>query len=361
MYAHTPLNETLLGSPGPDHGNGPFHGTVYFQYMNQKNVGKGNQLRLGLNTDTIWIIWDIGERLPGPWSFTIKAQGQFGFAGMTPDYFQAGRFYPDAGFLSFYGLFGGQARYRLTPALRVVGHLELRQWFFMESTDAVGALVLPRNGPGIRAFLGLHLFKMKKLRKGRLQQGINAKIELHGKKRLNQEKWGAVDINGKMDLRNRFEPGFLAVQWFASVEAALCLHRTFGASLQISGGQSWQADDLQRFQIGGDLPFLPQVSGTYFSEFVVDDYLLVNLRFFWLPLERLRLIPQFDFFLGNDLSRTNQLSELTSVIGLGLQTEFFLSSAIRLVLKMSYAPNVTRPTTPGGFKVVLGVIGSWWP
>lgn len=362
-YAEIPLNQGI--NIPLDQGNGPGHGIIYLQYTNQTHVGTGNQLRLGLNTDTVWAAWDIGATSGQAFVFTPYIKGQFGFGEMTPDYIKEGTFIEEMSFFSFYGEAGLEGRYHLASSYRIEASLAFRYWWFAHrGPSEVSGFVLPQNSPALQGSLRFVGDTMnRRLMGGRLHEGMYLAITGQLRHRFTNQSWGGAQTPFG-DRRNQSISPFPTVQLLAHAEWAQRLHSTIVLSIKFEGGTGWFADDLHRFKVGGDNTYIPMISGTNFAEFVVDSYALAHLTMVFLPIKWLRITPQVDVgFLPNPTRANPNTPEANTtgvVVGLGLAFDFFLQDYMRIHVKAGFAPNVTRLQQQGGWKVFAGYAASWW-
>lgn len=359
VYGEIPLNQRL-GIP-LDQGTGPGHGIVFFQYTDQEHVGEGNQLRVGLNTETVWLAWDLGATSRRALVVSPYLKGQFGFAEMTPDYIKAGAHLRDLSFYSMSAEAGVELRLRLVPTLFLAGSLALRYWFFLQSAESGEAgFRLPPNSPALRSSLSLSWERMDTQRqRGRLRHGLRMRATVEVNRRFFQQPWGGLSTP-VVDRRNATPSAYPNVRVMAEAEGSVCVHPRICLMLDASGGMGWFGDDLQRFKIGGDNVYVPMLSGTYFAEFVVDAFFLAHARFAFLPWMWWRITPQVDVAWIPDPLRTGNRDERRWILGLGLNLDFFLRDNLRIHVKVAYSPNAPRPTRDGGFKTMIGFVGYWW-
>lgn len=358
VYGELPLNAAL--HIPLDKGTGPAHGIVYFQYTDTQHVGSGNHLRAGLNTDTFWLAWDIGKSSQRPFVFSPYIKAQFGFGEMTPDYIAQGQHIESLSFLSSYVEWGFDWQYKLHPTLALEGLLNIRYAFFGHRGPSEKArFQLPNAGFGLQAQLRLNWDQMdRNIAHGKLHKGLRARFIGQVRERWNRHPWGGYQTAHK-DTRNQTQSAFPTLQMMLLFEWSHMLHQQWTVALQTSAGISWFADDLHRFKIGGDNPFIPSLSGTYFAEFVVDAYWLSHFKLTWLATHWLRLTPQFDWAWLPDILRTGT-SDSRWVVGIGMTFDFFIQDSMRFVLKLSYSPNAPRPENTGSFKVFVGYVAKWW-
>ncbi len=360
VYGELPLNQGI-GIP-LDRGNGPGHGIVFYQYTDQKHVGKGNQLRAGLNTDTVWLAWDIGATSGRPLVLSPYLKGQFGFGEMTPDYIRAGRFIEELSFFSMYAEVGLDLRWKLVPTLFLVGRVSFRYWFFFHRGEASkkAGLILPANSPAARSAISLVWNAMDThVARGRLRQGFRAKATIALRRRFVQRSWGGF----KTSLEDKRNTGFYSqpnIRMTAQAEGSVCVHPRICVGLELQGGGGWFADDLNRFKLGGDNDYVPMVSGTYFAEFVTDSFILSHFRLVFLPWMWWRITPQVDIAWITDPLRVGKAKDSRLVLGLGLNLDFFIRDNMRIHIKLAYSPNAPRPERDGGVKLMLGYVANWW-
>lgn len=359
VYGELPLTQDLLIPL--DQGRGPGHGIVFFQYTDQTHFGEGNQLRVGLNTETIWLAWDLGATSGRGTVLSLFAKGQFGFAEMLPDYIAAGRFIEELSFFGLYAEAGAELRHTLFRSLSVGGALQLRYWWFAHrGISEESGLILPANGPGLLS----HVFvewddRNTNILGGRLSEGVRVRLEGRLRRRFVNHPWGgfATSFN---DQRNRSQDNLPSLQTILTMEGTVRLHHRLTLSLDASAAFGWFADDIQRFKVGGDNDYIPMLSGTYFAEFVVDAYVLTHLRLQWLPIQWLRITPQLDLAWLPDGLRRGRPEDLLLIVGLGLGLDFFIRDYMRIHIKFGYSPNAPRPGRDGGFKAFFGYVWSWW-
>lgn len=359
VYGEIPLAKSL-GIP-LDQGTGMAHGIVYYQYTDQKHVGQGNQLRVGLNTETVWLAWDLGATSGRPFVLSPYLKGQFGFAEMTPGYIRAGQHLRELSFLSLYGEAGIEMRWKLISSLFLSGHVAFRYWFFLHSPESQRAgMILPLNSPALRSSLSLSWERMNTwVLRGRLRQGFRFQATAAIHRRWEQRSWGGLHTE-TVDLRNQNFFAAPNLQLTAHADAAIVVHPRIGISLDATAATGWFADDLYRFKVGGDNDYIPMLSGTYFAEFVVDSFFLAHLRLWFVPWTWWRIVPQIDLAWIPDVLRQGQAMNHRWIVGLGLNLDFFIRDNIRIHIKGSYAPNAPRPTQDGGVKVMVGFIAHWW-
>jgi hypothetical protein len=358
FFFYAPLNQNL--GINLDRGTGPWHGAAALQYTEQKKVGRGNQLRVGFNTETFWLAWDLGVLSPRRVTGSVYLRGQAGFAQMTPDYLRQGQHLRKLSFFSGFGAAGGELFVKLDSIWKMEAQLEFRYWTFWKGEQT--EMVLPTNSPALRAHLGVSTSLPTKLfHRGRLRQEAKFQAQMRLRRRFFHSAWGGEFVQGQKDPRNQFEPSLAAFQLYLEGTGSLCLHSRFCLRGQLSGGHSLEADDLQRFQVGGDLRYLPQVSGTYSSEFLTDTYALANLMVQWLPVNWLRVTPQVDVVVLADPRREGKSDQFGFLLGLGLSLDFFLRHNMRIHARFGYSPFSERGGATGGFKAILGFAGHWWP
>lgn len=359
VFGEIPLNQGL-GIP-LDRGNGMGHGIVYYQYTDQKNVGKGNQLRVGLNTETLWLNWDIGATSRRSFVLSPYVKGQFGFAEMTPDYIRGGLHLQELSFLSMYAEAGLDWRWNVASRFFVSGQVAFRYWFFFHSGESEQAgFILPANSPGLRSSLTLSWEQMKTwVLRGRLREGFRAWATVSLRRRFTQRSWGGLRT-ATQDLRNAVFHSNPNVQVMGGFDGSVRVHSRIAISLDASAGTGWFADDLFRFKIGGDNDYIPMLSGTYFAEFVVDSFFLAHLRFQFVPWMWWRISPQVDLAWLPDPLRTGNQNESRWVVGIGLNLDFYIRDNMRIHVKVAYSPNAPRPEQDGGLKTMVGFVAYWW-
>ncbi|TNE46709.1 MAG: hypothetical protein EP343_22605 [Deltaproteobacteria bacterium] len=359
VYGEIPLNQGL-GIP-LDLGNGMGHGIVYYQYTDQKHVGLGNQLRVGYNTETVWLNWDIGATSGRSFVISPYIKGQFGFAEMTPDYIKGGVHLQELSFLSMYGEAGLEMQWNMVSHLFLTGRVAFRYWFFLHSPASEQAgFVLPQNSPALRSSATLSWRQMNTwVLRGRLREGFRAWFRVSLRRRFLQRSWGGF----KTSIQDERNVGFTNnpnVRVMGQMEGAVRVHSRIAIALDASAGTGWFADDLNRFKIGGDNDYIPMLSGTYFAEFAVDSFFLAHLRLMFVPWMWWRITPQVDIAWLPDPLRTGDNNESRWVVGIGLNLDFYIRDNMRIHVKLAYSPNAPRPERDGGVKVMVGFVGYWW-
>lgn len=262
----------LGGVEGWNDDSQPAHGVVLVGY--DAALDGGGVLSGEYNTDTLRVMASgvpITERL----TLSAALTGEYGIAGLLPDYYQRGQNMPERGFLAGYVEGAVALKHRTAERLYTELVMQGRRWFFGRRDETSDALVLPEEAwvysPRLRA-TWWHLsddpgWRARHRLFPRLQ-GVAFGVEIGVNLRSEARAWGATDPEAfdPVDPRNGGELSpVVGRQW---LRAGVLLGRCWRAELQQASAFGAGEDDLTRDRIGGMSPYVVPLPGAPWAAYL---------------------------------------------------------------------------------------------
>ena len=206
-------------------------------------------------------------------------EGEFGFAGLFPDYFQDGRRIAERGFDASY--LGGGGGFTFSPhrAHWIRANVGVRRWFFVENDTTSDALILPRDATIVAPSLGYTCWRVRNASGYRERQRAYPRVEggafglqVSAWSRSNDAAWGATDPSfDPIDTRN--DPDPVAIRGQAWLVGGAWLGDSVRWQFDHRAAYGNGEDDLTRDRIGGLNRYVVPVAGAPWGSWVSERYL----------------------------------------------------------------------------------------
>jgi hypothetical protein len=311
------------------------HGLFRLRYVEKALVPGQGETEIELNTDTATLAWNQPGLL-GPWSFLkVYGRGQGVYGNMLADYAQDGKQIPGRSFGAAYLLAGAFGR--LTPVhaktlnVSFDTKLEARQWFHYKLPDTDATLVLPANHPTLESTVGIGILNGEKKTVFQRTHGFSVSGEATLFLRPGIQDWGAVQ--GADNGRNKDLDSLAARGQARMTGGAVGPNFTFFQPILLSSidlGYGIGLDDRYRFMVGGVSPYVVQLAGAGWGEFLADRYVGGHLQIGALVMDRVALEAGVDLVMINDPARTGNVDDFGLLRGYFAQLELMLADSLKL-------------------------------
>lgn len=241
-----------------------------------------HRLSVVYNTDTLTAQYD--RICFPPACVGIQLQGEFGIAGLLPDYFQNGQKRDEGGFSASFLSGTGFVEIPLLDRQYLDYRLTVRKWFFASLDQTDPNLVLPPEATVIEQWLGFTYWSFEadpsqwewhrtQLRFSGIGLGLRGGVDFRDTAR----PWGLPE-----DPRNAPERTIIRVRQWARYGAYLARGLRFQFSEEFGWGHG--DDDLTRRRVGGLNPYVAPVGGIPWAAFLASKYVAgrmgLHLRLF---------------------------------------------------------------------------------
>lgn len=229
---------------------------------------------LHYNTETLRLMVD-DVPLVGRHTWGAQAAGEYGFAGLLPDYYQDGQLIESRGFGASWLMAQLHARFFAGNHHTIQPLVAFRQWFFdVNRAD----LAPPPDTFVVESTLRYTYWNMEDLDPGidihrpyPRRTGIMLMLEGGVHTRSETEPWGALDpARGEPDPRN--DPSPTIVRLRASVEAGSMVGDVLRFRWSVRGAYGVGEDDLTRDRLGGMNPFVTPIAGAPWAGWLSETY-----------------------------------------------------------------------------------------
>lgn len=341
------------------------HGIVRLRYLERALVPGPGGVDLDINTDTATLSY-FHPGLLGSRSWTkayLRAQGFA--ANLLTDYARAGVQLSERTFGAGYVLGGTHIGATLVdnPLARIylAGQLEARQWFHFALPSTSPGLVLPPWNQALEpTVFGLIDGVDYQTRLSR-PHGVRTWAAVGGVGRIGAKNWGA--LFGNDDRRNHI--GLLGTRAEAGVGGGAVAPMIFFVrpviEVQVRGGLSNGLDDRDRFRVGGDNPWVINLAGAGWAEFLVDNYAS------GMASAGLQLLDHVSFDVGgevallNDPYRRGERFETATFSGGFVRVVARPIDAVVITGRVSQSLSVPRPgVAPYGLAGTKGYLNVEW-
>jgi hypothetical protein len=336
------------------------HGLLRIRWWESEWIPGPGSAELDYNTDTLFLAYHHNGFFGPRTHLSAFAKGQIRGANLLFDHVVAGRLDPEQEFLAHYLQAGA------VPSLLVAsdaqgqiwfdGLLAARQWFFSPRQGTAPDLVLPPAMQVIESGLRARFFRGQKKTTFARPHGFTGQAGFESHFRFGARDWGALGANDTG--RNRVTSH---VPWLmqAQLQAGLVGKRLWGVTptFRVRGdaGQGFGLDDLNRFLVGGENPWVIPLAGAAWAEFHADQFVGTSTRVGGVIFEHLALDFGLDAVALNDPLRQG----LPGQVGIftGSIVSFQARLPWRLILSghLGNAHNLPRPRGEPAWKAGLGL------
>lgn len=274
------------------------------------------------NTETLSLEY-LDVNLARDLRLGVRLKGEFGYAGLLPDYYRRGLLEPARGFEASYAEAHAHLKWLFASSQSIEMHVDGRQWFFNRLDPTSDELTLPANHfmtiPSLRyVFWSVEqdpsISQMHRpfWRVRGLAFGASVELIHH----TNASAWGAraesFDIRDRRNDPDRLASSFQ--QWLKAGKQVVP-----GARVQFAEWAAWSegVDDLQRDAVGGMNPFVVPVAGLPWASLLSERYLLTQLSLHFRIWEDIEAGVLANAGGVSDLRRVGALNELGAVAGFG--------------------------------------------
>ncbi len=294
------------------------HGIAYLGWRWQAPFGR---VHASYNTDTLTLGIDQ-LCLTARACFGAQVRGQFGFAGLLPDYYQGGTRIPEFGFSASYvaATLTGQIVAPQNVFIDLAS--TARRWFFAE-TDDTEQLTLPAETWVFEQRLAVTVWSFAPDPSTRDPHrpswrlrgfGLGVAANLHH--RLDAPTWGPfLGVPRVADFeRNAPDRTLVFIRQWAAMGAVLAP----GWRLQLTerAGWGWGEDDLTRARIGGLNPYVVPVAGLPWAAILAGRYIAGQVTLHFEAFDDVEIGPQIDVVAVRDIRRRGE-DEFGVALGIG--------------------------------------------
>ncbi|MFN3200610.1 MAG: hypothetical protein ACE366_19580 [Bradymonadia bacterium] len=267
----------LLGVEGWNDENVPAHGVAIIGY-DTPLTAEGN-LGVEYNTDTLRLTAS-GIRIAPRLTFSAGLTGEYGIAGLLPDYYQGGQTIPERGFLASYVEAAVGVKHRTADRLYTELLFQGRKWFFGTNDDTSDNFTLPEEAWVYRPRLRMTWWHLDNdpgwSARHRLfprLKGFAIGGEIGVNLRSDSSSWGAVDPTAfdQTDGRNDANSApIIGRQW---MRAGALLGRCWRVEVQEAAAFGAGEDDLTRDRLGGMNPYVTPLPGAPWASYLSSKYI----------------------------------------------------------------------------------------
>jgi hypothetical protein len=310
-------------------------------------------LGLEFNTDTLGAVldaWNVG--FPGL-SLGVfgRTEALLALVSSAPVFSGVAR--RDLGFFASYAQAGARVAYTTLEHLTLEGEAAVRGWWFMRSLDSDKNLRLSRPFVAIEPRLRIKWVSLVP-DEGRLglYQGLALVLETGADLRSQTTPWGGLE-GGPPDPRNALPADALPRRVLLTGRAAMPVMRMGWLSARAEGGWGLDEDDLTRARVGGMNPYVVEMPGAAWGEFVTERFGAVHME--------LGLRPKGFLYVGvaghaavvNDPERRGAFDDVRILRGASVDARLSLFRVVRLMARVGGNIDVTRPQARGALGALL--------
>ncbi len=361
LYLLGDLSDPSQRTPASLMSGPPKYGIFMVRYQYRGIAGRKVAAGVEVNTDTlsgdVWA-WDVG--VPG------LGMGVFGraealLAGVNINHMRDGRNQTDRGFGASYAMGGARVSYTVLRYLTVEAEGAARAWVFnpMPGTDRAFRVPAPYVSaePRVRfKWLGA---SNRRSQFG-LTHGLAAVLEVAADLRALNKPWGGKRGSEPVDPRNNLAMGTVARRASAFISGGGRPLKGLYLGGLLQGGYGDGEDDITRTRVGGMNPYVVQMPGAAWGEFLCDRYVAATVTAGVVANPYLYVGGTLNGAVVNDPRRVGALDEPGVVRGASAEVRAAVLDLLLVRAQVGGNIDVTRPATRGAMGVFLWLeMGLW--
>lgn len=355
VEAPLPAFDTLVVSPAVKP-----HGQLRVRWLKPRLLRSGT-FELDYNTDTLAALWHQPEMFGRRTHLSSYVVGQLLNARLLSDHVRAGVQVPERAFHASYVLAGvtGSVLFARPGGawLWLDAIVGARQWFFTHIPDVdvplarregtSPALVLPPDMQVVEVGVRVRANAWSRVSLLGWRQGAWAAARAETHFRTGARTWG--DLGTREDRRNDFVLPF-PVLGEATLSARYIGEPLLGFARlvfegSLAGGAGYGLDDVNRFLVGGESPWVVPLAGAAWAEFYADRYAAARVGTGLVLRERFGVRTGLELASVNDPLRRGDLHVMGPLAGAFVDLQWAITE--RVMTRVRFGHGLLLPSLPG--------------